>query len=66
MSTYVKYVSFLISIFTNLINIIQNIDIPICSVSWTALALYKCSPFWNSSALPLARHEYNLKRSVDH
>ena len=35
-------------------------NLPICKTSLTALLLTMCSPFWNSSGLPLARQEYNL------
>lgn len=34
--------------------------LPICSGSFTALMRNSWSPRWNSSALPLARHEYSL------
>lgn len=33
---------------------------PICRGSFTLLNRKKCSPRWNSSALPFAKHEYSL------
>lgn len=37
--------------------------LPICKGSFTARFLKRCSPRWNSSALPLARQEYRRMSS---
>ena len=41
-----------------------NMNPPICRGSLTALMRYSCSPRWNSSGLPLARQEYNLRTAA--
>ena len=42
---------------------LQQLKVPIWTGSLTAFALYRFSPFWNSSALPLAKQEYNLQHT---
>lgn len=42
----------------------KTLCIPICKTSLTDFVLYRCSPFWNSSALPLAKQEYSLREKT--
>lgn len=41
----------------------MTLDLPICKTSLTALSLNRCSPLWNSSDDPFAKHEYKRMSS---